>query len=195
MVWFEIYLDGLFLCVPFPSSLAISLRLIAFFLLTSRQPRTMHQNTIIEHTASRVASATQLEVFLKVKQANDAAFAFLNPTNELHEYYLYLREKNGRIAEDRKTDPLKEGGEDVHSVNPLSGLLGGYSSSSEEECEGPSKNDDNSNTTDCRGAKDSADGNERQAANNDGIQSEEQERKRKADRLERLRIWKETRSG
>ena len=159
----------------------------------------MQQNTIIEHTASRVARTIQLEVFLKVKQANDAAFAFLNPTNELHEYYLYLRGKYSRIAEDRKTDPLKEGGdddgEDVHGVNTLSGLLGGYSSSSEEECEGPSKNDDNSNIKDCRSAKDSTDGNERQAENNDGIQSEEQERKRKADRLEKLRIWKETRLG
>ena len=123
-------------------------------------------------------------------------FAFLNPTNELHEYYLYLKGKYGRIAEDRKTESLKEGGdddvEDVHGVNPLSGLLGGYSSSSEEECEGTSKSDDNSNIKDSRGAKDSIDGNERQPENNDIIQSEEQERKRKADRLERLRIWKET---
>ncbi len=149
----------------------------------------MQQNTIIDHTASRVASNYQLEVFLKVKQANNPNFAFFNSKDELHGYYLYLRGKYSRNAKDKNIVLRRAGSDDGKGGdggNPLSVLLGGYSSSSEESrC--PSENLDNSSVK--SKANDSTDG------NNDDIRSEEQERKRKADRLERLRIWKESRSG
>jgi hypothetical protein len=150
----------------------------------------MQQNNIIDHTASRVALNNQLEVFLKVKQANNPNFAFFNSKDELHGYYMYLRGKYSRNAKDKNIVLRKtgsDGGKRDDGGNPLSGLLGGYSSSSEESrC--PSENLDNSSVK-SKDAKHAKDG------NNDDIRSEEQERKRKADRLERLRIWKESRSG
>jgi hypothetical protein len=179
------------LCVLFSIIWQIITSNHAHFLLHFFKPKTIQQNTIIEHTASRVALNNQLEVFLKAKQANNSNFAFFNPTDVLHGYYLYLRGKYSRNDEDQNNVSPKEGsgdGNDSDGCNPLSGLLGGYSSSSNES-EGPLENEDNSNI------KDSTCENERQDENDDDIRSEEQERKRKADRLERLRIWKESRSG
>ena len=148
----------------------------------------MQQNNIIDHTASRVALNNQLEVFLKVKQANNPNFAFFNAKDELHEYYLFLR---GKYRDQSIVLPKEEGrydGNDVNGDNPLSCLLGGYSSSFSEESVCPSEKIDESGmqSSDARGATDE---------NKDLVRSEEQERKRKADRLVRLRIWKESRSS
>jgi hypothetical protein len=108
----------------------------------------------------------------------------------LHGYYLYLKGKYSRNVDDENNVPPKDGSDDRKDAgggNPLSGLLGGYSSSSEESiC--PSENLDNSSIK-SKDMRDSTD------ENNDDILSKERERKRKANRLEKLRIWKESRSG
>ena len=53
---FERYLDGLFLCVPFPSSLEILLRLIAF--ISSRIPSAKNDAAEYHHRAYRVSRRT-----------------------------------------------------------------------------------------------------------------------------------------
>lgn len=144
----------------------------------------MRHNIIIEHTASRIASNNQLEVFLKVKQANNADFTFLNPSDELYAYYRYVKEKHNNNGKNENASKGSEGC-DIY-CNPLSGLLGGYASSSDE-----STGDNNSIANEAEGkptttslSKDNT---------QPSTQSDEQDRKRRADRLERLRKWKEAR--
>mmetsp|Transcript_29845 Transcript_29845/g.63302 ORF Transcript_29845/g.63302 Transcript_29845/m.63302 type:complete len:171 (-) Transcript_29845:3496-4008(-) len=161
----------------------------------------MRHNTIIEHTSSRIVLNNQLEVFLKVKQANNADFSFLNPSDELHRYYLYLKVKHSSNGENENKNDLTNKDTDNESDNPLSGLLGGYSSSSEESS-GPTKNDNNSTTEESEGKDVTSSLNKDHKAqhNDEGkdpkqipTRSDAQDRKRKADRLERLRHWKESR--
>ena len=162
------------------------------------QPKTIKDNTIIEHTASRIAANNQLEVFLKVKQATNADFAFLQPSDELHRYYQHLKEKYSSKLEgakaSRKNDSDGNSSEhDEPGGNSLSGLLGGYSSSSSDESSVKSnikqsaKRDETKDTA-------SADGDGDQPKEGDNQQSNEQNRKRK-ERLERLAKWKESRKA
>mmetsp|Transcript_52505 Transcript_52505/g.111551 ORF Transcript_52505/g.111551 Transcript_52505/m.111551 type:complete len:166 (+) Transcript_52505:988-1485(+) len=153
----------------------------------------MRQNTIIEHTVSRIALNNQLEVFLKVKQATNTDFSFLHSSNELHRYYLYLKEKNSNNGEHDGGPAKEEGGDDssIESKNPLSGLLGDYASSDEEGMS-PTEN----NTVTSYESKSKIEENRLQDEDEgEGIQVEpsEAESTRKAERLERLRVWKESR--
>jgi len=178
------------------------------------QPKTTRHNNIIELTASRIASNNQLEVFLKVKQANNVDFAFLNPKDELHKYYLHVKAKHGDSKNDGSINEMIKGKDDSEdnntSDNPLSGLLGGYassssssSSSSDESSPADSgKKDGISSTTtndDCEGKTKETFLDKGNGAQPDidtkppSSLSDEQDRKRKADRLERLKAWKESR--
>jgi len=154
----------------------------------------MRQNTIIEHTASRIALNNQLEVFLKVKQAANADFSFLNPSDELHRYYLHTKEKFGNNNKKDNGIPKKEGsGESSDdSNNPLSGLLGDYDSSSDDEDTCSTKKEEigieSKGKNEEKPSHDNEDGGECPQA-----EPSPQDRKRKAERLERLRVWKETR--
>ena len=155
----------------------------------------MRHNNIIELTASRIATNNQLEVFLKVKQASNADFSFLNPSDDLHRYYLYLKEKH-------TPNKAKDEEEDGSDASGLAGLLGGYASSSDSDlsCSQEKKND-----TKCSslkdGKKDTINAEQHTDATTETADiklpsssslSSEQDRKRKADRLERLRVWKES---
>ena len=160
----------------------------------------MRHNNIIELTASRIATNNQLEVFLKVKQASNSDFSFLNPSDDLHRYYLYLKDKhNPNKAKDEEED-----GRDASNASGLAGLLGGYASSSDSDsscCSSEKKKDTSSSLND--GKKDTVNAEQhndttttettdiKPASSSDSLSSE-QDRKRKADRLERLRVWKES---
>lgn len=160
----------------------------------------MRHNNIIELTASRIATNNQLEVFLKVKQASNADFSFLNPSDDLHRYYLYLKEKHTpNKAKDEEEDES-----DASNVSGLAGLLGGYASSSDSDssCSPEKKNDTKRSSLD-DGKKDIVNAEQhtdttttettdtKPASSSDSLSSD-QDRKRKADRLERLRVWKES---
>ena len=174
------------------------------------QPKTTRHNNIIELTASQIASNNQLEVFLKVKQANNVDFAFLNPKDELHKYYLHVKAKHSNSKNDSTINEMskgKDGSDDNNtSDNPLSGLLGGYASSSSSSDESSSadsgKKDGISSTTtndDCEGktkeiSLDKGNGPQPDIDTKPPSSlSDELDRKRKADRLERLKAWKESR--
>ena len=159
----------------------------------------MRRNNIIELTASRIATNNQLEVFLKVKQASNADFSFLNPSDDLHRYYLYLKEKHtpNKLKDDEEDES------DASNASGLAGLLGGYASSSDSDssCSPEKKKDtkfsslnDGKNDTKCSslddGKKDTGT-TDAKLDSSDSISSE-LDRKRKADRLERLRVWKES---
>lgn len=182
--------------VPFCFMLAehVICVLILSFCSFRQKPKTARHNTIIEHTASRIASNNQLEVFLKVKQADNEDFSFLNPSDDMHQYFQCLKKRHGS----KKTASKKEDSDDSDaSGNPLSGLLGGYASSSDESSDGESKRcvEPNVKADDPKKVdKIIATEAVRDEAGEKGVgKSEEQDRKRKADRLERLRIWKESR--
>ncbi len=93
-------------------------------------PRTKREHNIIELTAARVANNRQLEIILKLKQSNNAHLSFIHPTDDLHSYYLHLKDKSGS-----KTQASVE----VNSIDSerksggLNSLLAGYESSSSEE--------------------------------------------------------------
>lgn len=156
----------------------------------------MRHNNIIELTASRIATNNQLEVFLKVKQASNADFSFLNPSDDLHRYYLYLKEK------DNPNKAKDEEGDGSDDTSGLAGLLGGYASSSDSDsscCSSEKKKDTSSSLDD--GKKDTVNteqhndtttGAADSKPTSSGSISSELDRKRKADRLERLRVWKES---
>ena len=122
-------------------------------------------------------------MFVKVKQGANADFSFLQSSDELHAYYLYLKEK--RSLPDNSCSK-KSSGSDGEPANPLSGLLGGYASSSDES-NSPAKNDvatvgkseGDSTCTENQACRES--------------QASELDKKRKAERMERLRAWKESR--
>merc|ERR1712029_350809 len=151
--------------------------------------------TIIAHTASRIASNNQLEVFLKLKQSSTSDFAFLHPTNPLHGYYRWLVTVNSRshaeIAPCSRAENVvgSRVDESNASVNPLSGLLGGYTSSSDDSAQPiKSEKDEPPCSPLCRNEPD-ADGESNPADN----QTSDEKKKRKAERLERLRLWKVSR--
>lgn len=153
----------------------------------------MRHNNIIELTASRIATNNQLEVFLKVKQASNVDFSFLNPSDDLHRYYLYLKEKHN-------PNKAKDEEEDGSDASGLAGLLGGYASSSDSDSScSPEKKKDTKCSSLNDGKKDTVNTEQHNDTgttdakldSSDSVPSE-QDRKRKADRLERLRVWKES---
>jgi len=151
----------------------------------NKTPKTRRHNTIIEHTASRIALNNQLEVFLKVKQAGNNDFSFLNPSDELHGYYLCLKEKCGNNKkEEKEHDITKNDGHssDNESVNPLLGLLGDYGSSSSDESTSPTKDEFAGKGGNLLQGKIDDEGSQNQGKD---------DKKRKAKRMERLRLWKE----
>lgn len=98
-------------------------------------------------TAQRVVSAPQFEFLLRVKQAGNGQFSFLEPGNSLHAYYLFLK---GQIAERDRTQNVKKSssnGEktgakvDIKQVDKISSsnCLVDYVSSSEESLRGNSE--------------------------------------------------------
>lgn len=132
-----------------------------------------------------------------MKQASNADFSFLNPSDDLHRYYLYLKEKHN-------PNKAKDEEEDGSDASGLAGLLGGYASSSDSDsscCSSEKKND-----TKCSSLDDGKMDTINAEQHNDTTTTEttdtkpsssislssEQDRKRKADRLERLRVWKES---
>lgn len=59
--------------------------------LSSRQPETRREHTIIEKTAEFIArQGGQLEVLIRMKQKNNAQFAFLDIEHKLNLYYRFL---------------------------------------------------------------------------------------------------------
>ena len=165
----------------------------AYHFFNDAQPKTVRQNNMITLTAARIASNTQLEVFLKVKQASNVDFSFLNPTDELYEYYLYLKGKHCNTTSNTKNDSgdNKKGGNDSDaSDNPLSGLLGGYASSSSDEEEGMKTLEEKKDTCSNNNEDNCPTGAQKPGGTSD---DEQEDRKRKADRLKRLKAWKESR--
>ncbi|KAL7543989.1 hypothetical protein ACHAXR_013385 [Thalassiosira sp. AJA248-18] len=150
-------------------------------------PKTVRINTIIEHTASRIASNNQLEVFLKVKQSTNVDFSFLHESNDLHKYFLFLKEKYAK-SKPGKQGPLdSDNSDDGASGNALFGLLGDYaSSSSDDDSIIPTKNDNSTTSGKSEDREEDRDGEKIDVQS----KTNEQDRKRKADRLERLRIWR-----
>ena len=173
---------------------------------------------MIQHTATRIASSSQssqLEVFLKVKQASNVDFSFLNPSNELHQYYLFLKGKccsTSIKCIDSNSDHgnnRDDGSDHSNNVNKVKsdivGLLCCYLSSDEDidakSSDGSKKDDNNAVieefevdeeknkciiTENSAHVSDSAHGCGRK---DDSLM----EQKRKAERLERVRRWKESR--
>lgn len=154
----------------------------------------MRHNAIIEHTTSRIASNNQFEVFLKVKQATNTDFSFLTPSNELHRYYLYLKEKHRNNGKNANVSTNNQGdcSDENASVNPLSGLLGDYESSSDESTS-PTKNDATATGNKSNGKIEENQPQDEGKGIQVDSQSCGQDRKRKAERMKRLRLWKESR--
>lgn len=133
-------------------------------------PRTMRQHNIIELTAARVVENPQLEILLKLKQANNNDLAFINPLDDLHQYYLFLKGKcSGKTQ--AATDEVVVEACSKKEVSGLGGLLAAYASSSEESDEVEESKEDAS------------------------IPPEQNEQKRKAERMARLRQWKESKKN
>jgi len=132
-------------------------------------PRTMRQHNIIELTASRVVENPQLEILLKLREANNNDLSFINPLDDLHQYYLFLKGKcSGKTqATDEAVVEACE-----KEVSGLGGLLAAYASSSDEE---------------------SSDRVE-ESKEDTSIPPEQNEQKRKAERMARLRQWKESKN-
>ena len=145
-----------------------------------------------------------------MKQANNVDFAFLNPKDELHRYYQHVKAKHGNDKNDGSTNEMSKekdkSDDNSTSDNPLSGLLGGYASSS-SSCDGSSSADlgkeygisSTSTNEECKGKTKGTLLEKGNGAQPDidtkptSSLSDEQDRKRKADRLERLKAWKESR--
>lgn len=161
----------------------------------------MQHNIIIEHTASHIASNSQLEGYLKVKQSGNADFLFLNPSDELHRYYLHLKGKHSNKGASAKDSTNKRDGADSDadsksddSNNPLSGLLGGYASSSDESSPPTKSHSENKEDVNSLGENELKPQEKEKGENSlTNKSSEKDDKKRKAARLERLRIWKESR--
>lgn len=78
---------------------------------------------MVRMTAVKCVSAPQLEVMLKVKQADNPEFSFLKANNACHAYYLWLKQEEEKRRKEQ--DAVQNaGGMD---------LLGMYSSSSDDE--------------------------------------------------------------
>ena len=196
----------------------------------------MKQSTIIQHTADRLASSSQssqLEVFLKVKQNGNPDFLFLYPSNELHRYYLFVKEKlindnkkDNDACNYKKDDGGSEPGDNGNESGEKSGIAGlleCYSSSDEENteenevAEETGKKDSSEIKSECIGGaltkKDGGSQNNSMDSNillknaesqdsSNGSKSYShshkhevslEEQKIKAERLERVHRWKESR--
>lgn len=84
---------------------------------------------MVRMTASKCVSVPQLEVLLKVKQAGNHEFAFLQPNDEYHAYYVWLKEQE---QQKQKEAAASNDMKDRYEKGGLS-LLHMYSSSSDEE--------------------------------------------------------------
>ncbi len=171
----------------------------------------MKQNSIIELTAKRITSSSQssqLEVFLKMKQKNNPDFSFLYPSNALHQYYLHVKEKITK-AEERCLESEKSGNDEAvgdNSKSPgserseknagIAGLLGCYSSSSDEDKSETPNQSLNVVDESSKMKVSVMHGNDKESnisceENSNVYETDAQ--KKKSDRLARLRRWKETR--
>jgi hypothetical protein len=84
-------------------------------------------------TAIKCVSAPQLEVLLKVKQAYNPDFSFLQPHSEWHAYYEWLKERQRKQQKSSSNNDTKEVDEKKGGLS----LLDMYSSSSDEESTSP----------------------------------------------------------
>lgn len=134
-------------------------------------PKTLKQHNIIELTANRVATNRQLEVYLKLKQSNNSQLSFINATDDLHRYYLHLRDKQCSAANHASDKPDSPEGERGSGLN---GLLAGYESSGSDE---EDTNEAKESIADASAAECTA----------SVTQDETDEQKRRKKRLERLR--------
>lgn len=80
---------------------------IIFTLFGKFQPETQKLNTIIEKTASFIAShGTQMQILLKAKQSGNPQFEFLSLECPLHAYYNFIltaiKEGRHKLQEDPK---------------------------------------------------------------------------------------------
>lgn len=140
-------------------------------------PRTMRQHNIIELTAARVANNHQLEIILKLKQSNNTQLSFINPTDDLHPYYLHLKDK---------CDSKTQASDEVNSIvserksGGLTSLLAGYESSSSDD------EDTQKEVAELKGCVESTTSTPRERTSDEQIL--------KNGRLERLRQWKESKN-
>lgn len=125
----------------------------------------MRQHNIIELTAARVVENPQLEILLKLKQANNKNLSFMNQWDDLHQYYLFLKGKCS--SKTQATDEVV-----AEACEGLGGLLAAYASSSDEESSDRVEESKEDTT----------------------IPPEQNEKKRKAERMARLRQWKESKN-
>eukprot|EP00978_Attheya_sp_CCMP212_P031810 scaffold121703_cov52-Attheya_sp.AAC.1 len=96
---------------------------------------TQRQQDVILMTAKRSVSAPQFEVLLKVKQADNSDFRFLHAGHALHPYYTWLKQRGGTIVpvtEIVHTSSDSQNNDDATN-GAMTGLLGVYSSSDEED--------------------------------------------------------------
>lgn len=57
-------------------------------------PQTAKAHKIMAHTAAKTRKSRQLEILLKVKQADNPTLAFLEAGHALHPYYVFLRDED-----------------------------------------------------------------------------------------------------
>lgn len=86
---------------------------------------------MVRRTAAKCVLAPQMEIMLKVKQADNPEFQFLQPNDECNAYYEWLKQNCHSNAAETKS-PADKGG---------LGLLDTYSSSSDEESMSAARND------------------------------------------------------
>lgn len=97
---------------------------------TAVPPDRVHK--VLKLTAERAVTKPQLEVMLKVKQADsNPEFAFLLPHNKYHAYYEWYKKEHKRKQEKLERKEKQAG--------VMSGLLGMYSSSSSEDDNEPTE--------------------------------------------------------
>ena len=84
---------------------------------------------MVRMTAAKCVLMPQLEVLLKVKQAGNHEFAFLQPYDDYHTYYVWLKEQK------RQVQTKKAASNDIKERDEKGGLslLHMYSSSSDDE--------------------------------------------------------------
>ena len=85
------------------------------------------QHEILQKTAERVVASPQLEVMIKVKQADNPDLSFLDRHDKYHAYYEWWK-KRLRTEEQQRRETAKQTG--------MQDLLGVYSSSSDDEDDG-----------------------------------------------------------
>jgi len=162
----------------------------------TKKPKTQRLGAIIAQTAARIAANRQFEVFLKVKQAGNPSFAFLNPADALHPYFLHLKDTCSKETGEPEVR-ARRGGEAAAAdddedagANPLSGLLGDYASSSDDEGADPTEADKMKNRDVVSRGDDVEDAAETEEGERRQRRSHERKRKERAERVKR---WKESR--